>query len=204
MRIEQYITSLKTLTEKEIEMVRQWRNKDVVRFCMDYQSIISAEAQKHWFQNLDASKNNFFTIWTEDKAIGLIHLKNIDTKTRSAEAGIFIGEEDYLNTFIPFLSTLTLMDFAFYYLNITTLYAKIKTDNLKVIEFNKGLGYQFEKKWNEHFDYYAVQQEMYEASKLRFQTLLKKWQDNVPIIYLNASELKPPHPVTYFTVQTHA
>lgn len=82
MIIKKYGIELQLLTKKDIELVRQERNKDFIRSKMINQSIINSKQQQKWFKTINNSNNFYFIIVHENKKIGLIHGKNIDWKKR--------------------------------------------------------------------------------------------------------------------------
>jgi UDP-4-amino-4,6-dideoxy-N-acetyl-beta-L-altrosamine N-acetyltransferase len=175
MQISKYGIVLQRLKVEDLELVRQWRNADHVRLNMDYQKIISSAEQKTWFEQLDKTNNFYFVISSDSKKVGVVNLKNINTSLVQAEAGIFIGETEYLNTLIPILATITIMEFAFETLQLKTLYAKIASNNVKAILFNESIGYKKKNELlTEVFDYYYTTPILFkEATKNIRETLDK-------------------------------
>lgn len=175
MRIKKYGIELKRLTENELEQVRSWRNADHVRLNMAYQEIISTEQQQAWFKQLDVNRNYYFLIQSDDKALGVVNLKDIDLEAKTAEAGIFIGETEYLNTLTPILATVAIMEFAFEELELKALKAKIARDNEKAILFNKRLGYVKAKEDLESdYEYYTTTQALFKVATESIRPVLQK------------------------------
>ncbi|MFT4766768.1 MAG: hypothetical protein ACI9OH_003901, partial [Oleispira sp.] len=48
-RLSGYGVELRSVVESDIEMLRQWRNKDDIRSMMKSTSYITKEQQKAWF-----------------------------------------------------------------------------------------------------------------------------------------------------------
>jgi UDP-4-amino-4,6-dideoxy-N-acetyl-beta-L-altrosamine N-acetyltransferase len=142
MQIRKYGIVLERLTAADLETVRVWRNSDPVRLSMMFQEIITPAMQVKWFSNLEEATNFYFIIKTNDVKIGLINLKDINWESKTTEAGIFIGEKGYLNTLLPMLATISIMEYAFEELKLNTLKAKIATSNFKAILFNESIGYE--------------------------------------------------------------
>ena len=72
----------------------------------------------------------------------MINTKNIDWKNKWGEGGIFIGVEEYIETYIPTLASLCLLEFVFEVLNgIQYSFIRILKDNKRAISYNKNLGY---------------------------------------------------------------
>ena len=142
MTIENYGVILKRLTEDQLEMVRNWRNSPPVRSVMEYQEFISSEQQKSWFKTIDNNNNFYFVIGVDAVYIGLVHLSSIDYKQGHCHAGLFIGDSKYAGTPYPVSASLSILDFAFYVLNLDIVFAKVKADNQVALQYNLGLGFE--------------------------------------------------------------
>jgi RimJ/RimL family protein N-acetyltransferase len=140
--ISRYGIHLRPITEADLEQVRLWRNADHVRSKMEFQAEISPEMQQAWWAGLDPQCNHYYIIAHSGREIGVIHAKDIDWQARTAETGIFVGEVDFLDTFVPVLAVLALMDALFEGSELQTLRAKVKAGDLQILEFNRRLGYQ--------------------------------------------------------------
>lgn len=191
MQIIDYDIELTTLKEDNLNLIREWRNMDHIRFYMEYDKEISMQEQVNWFNNLLVTNNLYFVINVKSKSIGLIHLKDINWNTKEAEAGIFIGDKEYLNTNTSILATITINDFAFNVLQLRKLKAKIKNDNQKAISFNLALGYlrNLENKNNSNFSYYVLLQSDYNNNLLKLRNTLEKMRNHKPSLILSKSEL---------------
>ncbi|QGQ98479.1 GNAT family N-acetyltransferase [Paenibacillus psychroresistens] len=141
MIIEENGIRLLRLTEEHIELVRNWRNDPKISQFMEFRDFITEEMQKKWFLSIDNKENYYFLIEYKHQLIGLTEIKKINFTDHSAEAGIFIYSEEYLNSMIPFQVTLSLLDFAFNYLNIVFINSYILKSNKRAIRFNKALGF---------------------------------------------------------------
>jgi len=154
MQFNKYGITLRSLSVSDIERVRLWRNQEFVRLNMEYQDIITAEEQKKWFSLLEKNVNHYFIFSYKNTDIGMVNLKNVNWNKLTAEAGIFIGTKEYINTYIPFVTTIILMEFAFEELKLNSLLAKIKILNKNAVLFNERLGYTFREPINEEYAYY--------------------------------------------------
>lgn len=162
MKIVRYGITLELLNESHLEMVRAWRNADHVRTNMEYQELISEEAQQAWFEQLDPKCNFYAVMSTRDLPFGLIHIKNIDWEKSSGEAGIFVGDASFLQTSPPMLAILVLMDLAFHLLGLNLLQAKIQQGNSYAQDFNQKLGYRLaEGQEGNAYQYYEVNKATY-------------------------------------------
>jgi RimJ/RimL family protein N-acetyltransferase len=141
MILKKYGIQLRSLTVNDLERVREWRNDPFVRERMFYQNEITAEDQERWFSNLDAT-SQYYLIFFEEIPIGVINVKEIDWIERTGEAGIFIGLEDYRNSFVSMLAIFCMMDAYFDAFGFTKLTAVLRADNSAAKQFNLDLGYQ--------------------------------------------------------------
>lgn len=139
--IEKYDVKLLPLTRSKIEMIRQWRNDPKISQYMEYREIISPEMQQKWFESVCNQNNYYFLIEFEGKEIGMTDIKKIDYCDRSSEGGIFIYDDNYLNSDVAIRVSLCSIDFGTDILNTETGIAHILRDNKRAIDYNKMLGY---------------------------------------------------------------
>lgn len=139
-----YGVTLRRLTEDKIEMVRNWRNDPKISRFMDFRDFITPEMQKKWFAKIDNENNYYFIINYKDREIGLTNVRDIDYGNLSGEGGIFIYEDEFLNTDVPYRVIFALNDFCFDELKLEKMVAHIMSDNKRAINFNLLLGYKAE------------------------------------------------------------
>ncbi|HEX8517262.1 MAG TPA: GNAT family N-acetyltransferase [Bacteroidia bacterium] len=141
--LEQYGVRLVRIEEKDIELVRYWRNQSDIANYMEYRSHISAEAQKEWFKSVNNKFNYYFIIEFEAKQVGLINVKKYDPEKGFGEGGIFIWDKDYIHSFAAVFATLCLLNFMLVRLNICKVSRiRILRNNERAIHYNKILGYK--------------------------------------------------------------
>lgn len=163
LKISQYGVHLTRLQFDEIELVRQWRNQDFVVDNMDYKKEITKEEQEKWFYSINNKYNYYFVINWENKKIGVINAKNYNPQLGFGEGGIFIGEEEHLNSIAPTFATLCLLNVVFLEIKLTNISrVKILNSNQKSIDYNKLLGYKLISKSNDGISsYYELTTENY-------------------------------------------
>ncbi|OGT41731.1 MAG: hypothetical protein A3F13_08775 [Gammaproteobacteria bacterium RIFCSPHIGHO2_12_FULL_40_19] len=145
MIIKKYGIVLKRLKQKDIELVRKQRNRNSVRKFMFYQKKITAQEQEVWFQSINNIYNSYFIIEVEGKKIGLINGKN-DYENKTSEGGIFIWNENYINTPVAAIASFIMMELTFLLLDFKKTYAQVLATNTAQIKYNEHMGYQLEKK----------------------------------------------------------
>ena len=133
---------LRRVENKDIEMIRNWRNDPKISQYMSFRDYITPEMQKKWFEKINNDNNYFFIINIDGKDVGLIEIKNIDYTNSIAESGIFIYEDKYLNGIYSYLSSYILTEFAFSTLKLNTIKATVIDDNKRAVRYNKSLGYK--------------------------------------------------------------
>jgi RimJ/RimL family protein N-acetyltransferase len=141
MKITNYGVTLSRLTEDKIELVRNWRNDPKIVQYMEFKEYITPEMQLNWFNKINNENNFYFIIEYNNEKIGLVNVKDIDYEKKEGEAGIFIYNEDCLNSTISFQVSLCFYDFCFDYLKLDKMIAHILHDNKRAVKFNKMIGF---------------------------------------------------------------
>jgi len=143
LTINQYGVTLKRITEADTELLRYWRNQQSVKMYMDYREYITPEMQKKWFASINNKYNYYFIIEFEGKKVGLINAKNFSYEDGFGEGGIFIWDQDYINSFAAVFSTLCILNFVFFKVKLCKLSrARILRDNERAIHYNQLIGYK--------------------------------------------------------------
>ena len=92
--------ALRPITEEDFPKVVEWRNKERVRKNHVYREDFSVEGMRNWKETmLDTGKAVQLIICEKEqnyRPVGCLHLRDIKPEFKSAEYGIFIGEEDAL------------------------------------------------------------------------------------------------------------
>ena len=170
MIIKGYDIMLHQLREEHIEMVRNWRNSQKIAKYMEYREMISPDMQRKWFSGLDDLLDFYFVIEYNEEFIGLIHVANINWALGSGDAGLFIYDNRYLNTHIPVLSSLSMLDALFSVFPLQAVTAKVMAGNDTAAKYNTRLGFQLVPgQEGMQFQQYRLEKEVYNAAteKLR-------------------------------------
>ena len=109
---------------------------------MEFQSEISPEMQEKWFKSIDNDANLYYIIIYNHEEIGLINIKDIDTRTGCGESGVFIYCDKYLNSDISYRAHLVLFDYYFLQLGYENLKAHIKAFNKRASRLVLFIGYK--------------------------------------------------------------
>lgn len=173
MTLSNYGVTLKRLTEDKIELVRSWRNDPKISQYMEYKEHITAEMQANWFKKIDNENNHYFIIEHEDKDVGLINIRDVDFVKQEGEGGIFIYDDELLNSTVSFQAVLVLLDFGFQDLELKQMVAHILKDNKRAIQYNRALGFKMEPNQEEIYNQrYTLNREDYAKRKKNILKLL--------------------------------
>ncbi len=141
MLITQFGIQLRSIKQTDLELIRSWRNADHVQEAMFYQDEISEEDQEIWFENLGKS-DCYLMIHIDGTPAGICNVKEIKWDARSGEAGVFIGEKQFLNSLKAVAAVIAMMDTFFNQFGFTKLKATARADRPDLVLFNEQLGYQ--------------------------------------------------------------
>lgn len=186
MRISNYGIELISMTDSDLEIVRAWRNQPNVAQYMFFQKEISKEDQKKWFRSLNESQC-YLMIVSQGKKIGVINVKNINWWSRTGEAGIYVGDDDYRNSPIAMQAIFAMMDAFFYEFKFKALKAIVRSDNENAIDFNRQLGYKVISDSDDMMKM-EVYRSPYTEARTKFTIVLEKYSEGEPVIELSAME----------------
>jgi len=141
MNVAGYGISLQRLEPPDLERLRNWRNEPSLVRHLEFQTYITPEMQQAWYLRINNLSNYYFMIKVGQESIGLIHLANV---TRAqAEAGLFIGAQQFWGTSFAVRASLCLLDFAFETLALKEVWAKVNPTNTVAWSYNEQLGFQY-------------------------------------------------------------
>lgn len=130
------------LKEKDIELVRQWRNDPVVVQNYEYREYITPEMQKAWFQTVNNINNLYTIVEYKGEKLGVINLKNIDWETQDCEGGIFFPDVKNHQTPLPAVISYITTELIFTVFDWSVMKAHVLKENKSVQAFVKMLGYE--------------------------------------------------------------
>lgn len=176
--LQDYGVTLKQLTHDKIEMVRCWRNDPKIQKYMEFRDEITPEMQENWFRKISSGNTDYyFIIEAEGVEIGLINIRSIDYEKKAGEPGIFIWDDNFLNSDYSFRSSLCLLDFVFDELGLDYVVSHIMRDNKRAIDFNLFWGYVLSPGQEDVFNQeYVLQKEAYYKKRDKLSRLFKKKQ----------------------------
>jgi RimJ/RimL family protein N-acetyltransferase len=177
MRITGYDIELIRMETEHLEMVRQWRNAAFVQRRMQFRQPIEPGEQTAWFQTLHPDRDWYFVAEAHKQPFGVFHIKNIDPETRTGEAGAFVGQPEHMESILPALAILRMMEFAFDELGLERLEAKYHPDFQEVVRLNEQMGYQTFLEETDGFVRAAVTKARFFEQAARFRKAALKWAE---------------------------
>ena len=132
---------------EDIEIFTKWLNDFQVTDGLGRSGlIVTLNGEKEYLENIhdNDSKNYYFVIVTleNDEMIGTISLENINYTNRSAELGIFIGDEAYRGKGIGEEAIHLILDYGFHYLNLHSIQLYVFAFNERAIACYKKCGFK--------------------------------------------------------------
>ena len=140
--LEGYGVKLKRLTHDKIELLRQWRNDPKIQQYMFYRETITPEMQEKWFQKINNDCNFYFIIEYNGKEIGCIDIKDVDYDEKIGEYGIFIYDNQFLNSDAAVRALFCITDFIWNDLHLEAILIHVLINNSRAIRFNEIQGYK--------------------------------------------------------------
>lgn len=129
-------------TEKYVEWMNDFKVTDGTGRS---NGLITIEDEKAWINNNSSNSSdiNFAIVNLEnDKLIGNCGIMEINYKDRTAEVGVFIGDESNRNKGYGSETLKLLLDFGFNYLNLNNIMLVVKSFNERAIACYKKVGFK--------------------------------------------------------------
>lgn len=141
MHYSRFGIKLSLVKEKDLEMVRQWRNDPAVMRNYEFREYITPEMQKEWFRSISNLNNLYTIIEYQGEKIGVINMKNIDWKNHTGEGGIFIPDPRYHQIAVSAIISCVATELQFKFFKWWVGYASVMKDNQPGQAFVKSFGY---------------------------------------------------------------
>lgn len=128
---------------EDVEKFTEWMNDfQVTDYIGRSGSLMSLESEKKYLEENYNSEGTFVIVTlAENKIIGTIGLKDINTINRSAVLGIFIGDKDYLSKGYGTEAIRLILDFGFNYMNLHNIKLELISFNERALKCYKKCGF---------------------------------------------------------------
>ena len=142
---------LNTLTESDIELVRNWRNsKDVAKY-MYTENEISREQQKKWFTSIQNRNDcKYWIIEYNNSKLGLANLLGIDETLQSCYWAFYLGDSSVRGAGIGSKIEYNVLTYVFDELKLNKLRCEVFVENDMVIKMHEKFGFRREAYYREH------------------------------------------------------
>lgn len=130
------------LSDGEKEIVRLWRNNEIITKWMYQDHLVSLEEHSNFINKLKADNNNFYWVIKKNTGdyIGVISLNKIDFRNKNAYFGIY-SNPDSKSPGAGSLLIECLKKLAFDIANLHTLKLEVIESNERAIDFYKKSGF---------------------------------------------------------------
>lgn len=145
-RVEGELIRLRLIQESDFPLIVKWRNNSRVRENFIYRKEFDLEGQKNWKKTMiDTGKVIQFIICEkkrDDRPIGSVYLRDIDMDERTAEYGVFIGEDDANGMGYGNEAAILMTEFARCELGLKELILRVFVRNTSAIRSYENAGFE--------------------------------------------------------------
>lgn len=139
LRLEDF--SLRRLTEADLDMVLNWRNRPQIRKMMYKDHVISRDEHLDWYEKMKDNPASIYLILEyRGRPLGLANFTKIDCETSSCLWGFYIGEDSRPRGTGTILGILSL-DYAFETIALREVVGEVLEHNSKSRELFDRLGF---------------------------------------------------------------
>ncbi len=135
---------LRRMNSDDTDNIIRWRNSDIVMNHFIIRTPLTRPVHENWIKTkIETGQVEQFIITIKDsgKEIGSIYFKDIDHALKTAEFGIFIGEESELGKGYGYEAQKLALDYAFNEMNMETIILRVLSDNAAAINNYKKCGF---------------------------------------------------------------
>lgn len=141
------------IEEKDLEMIRKWRNSPEVAQYMYTDDEITPGQQEEWLKKIGKEKNNrYWIIEFQGKKLGLVYLNNIDYTNSKCHWGFYLGDTSLRGKGIGAKVEYQLLNYVFEELQLNKLYGEVFSFNEKVVQMHERFGFRREGYLRQHIN----------------------------------------------------
>ena len=138
---------LRPITEADTLSIVNWRNSQSVRNNFVFTKDFTIEMHRRWLETKVAKGEVVQYIIVEkmnEKPVGSVYFRDVDYNNKSAEFGIFVGEESARGKGIGTETTKLFIEYGFNELRLHRIMLRVFSDNIQAIRAYKNAGFEFE------------------------------------------------------------
>ena len=155
-----------------LKYVEWLNNYEIAKGVNHVTKVLSIESERKWLENATNEEYIFAIINKEnDTLLGNISLMKIHEINRTAELGIFIGDENYLSRGYGSEAIMLLLDYAFNYVNLNNIMLRVFDYNKRAIKAYEKCGFNtfgiwknchyFDGKYSDEIFMYILKEDFY-------------------------------------------
>lgn len=134
--------TIRPITYGDTDDIIKWRNSDYVRSHFIDQRLFTKESHEYWLRNMvETGKVAQFIILLDKIPVGSVYLRDIDYDKKSAEYGIFIGEESARGKGVGTKSAELIIKYAFDELHLEKIFLRVHKDNIGAVKSYEKAGF---------------------------------------------------------------
>lgn len=142
---------LRTVSEDDLEMIRNWRNSDEVSKYMYTSDIISKDQQESWFERIkDDKSSRYWIIEYKGEDLGLASLTGINNTLDSCYWAFYLGDTSIRGAGIGGKVEYNVLKYVFEKLKLNKLRCEVFVFNQNVIKMHEKFGFRREAYYREH------------------------------------------------------
>jgi len=143
---------LRPFERSDIPLKVRWINDPEVYEYLSYEVPLSVGRTEAWFQKAvtDPARRDFLIETLDGAAIGLAGLVQIDTRYRTSDFYVAIGERDFWGKGVALEAEALVIKWAFDNLDLHKVWTEAWVDNVAAIIVMKKLGFKIEGTFREH------------------------------------------------------
>lgn len=141
---------LRPMTAADTSKIVTWRNKDFVRKNFIYQDLFTEEGHLSWIKNQVEPGHvvQFIICLSDGREIGSVYFRDIDRENKTAEYGIFIGEEDAVGCGYGSQTARLALEYAFGTMGLNKVFLRFLEENAGARKSYEHAGFRLiENRW---------------------------------------------------------
>lgn len=144
---------IRPITMEDTELIVKWRNKESVRKHFIFRDDFTIEMHKNWMKTkVETGEVVQFIIESHDDSngngngvpIGSVYFRDVDMKNRSAEFGIFIGEDCIRGKGLGTEATRLFVEYGFQTLGLHRIMLRVLKENERALKSYLNVGFEVE------------------------------------------------------------
>lgn len=129
---------------EDFEIFTNWLNDfEISDYLGRSANVVTLDAERKYLEeNINPQASFVIVTLDEDKMIGTVSLEKINSTSKSAVLGIFIGDKDYLSKGYGTEAIKLILDYGFNYLNLHSISLHVLSCNARAIKCYKKCGFK--------------------------------------------------------------